>query len=79
MSINVDALQTFTDPELLKLYRWAMAVGAAGQTRTISGRSVTFPNVKDLRETIAWLEARGASSADGGGVDVALGTFLDPR
>jgi hypothetical protein len=56
-----------------------MAVGAAGQTRTISGRAVTFPSVKDLLETIAWLETRIQSSGDGGGLNIAYGQFEDPR
>jgi hypothetical protein len=74
MAIDISSLQTFSDSDLLKLYRWALATGAAGQSRTISGRSISFPNPKDLMDLIERLEAR--TSTDGGS---ALGVFGDPQ
>jgi len=75
VSINVSNIQSFTDEELLKLYRWALATGSAGTTRTISGRSIQFPDVKAIRETIQWLESRIQVSTTGDGGDIALGEF----
>jgi hypothetical protein len=71
MSQGVDpsTLRTYTDAELLSLYRWAMANGAGGQTRTIGGRSITFPPLPDLMQAVTWLESRvNAASDDGGGI-----------
>ncbi len=76
MAIDVDALQTFTDAQLLKMYRWALAMNAAGQTRTIEGRTVTFPALNDLKNMIDWLEKRVASDSEGGGA--VLVEFGDP-
>jgi hypothetical protein len=70
MPIDVENLQAFNDVELLKLYRWALAMNAAGQTRSIDGRTVTFPALNDLKNMIDWLEKRiaaDAHAAEGGG------------
>lgn len=77
---DIAALPDYTDAELLKLYRWGLANGAAGTSRTIGGRSITFPSVKDLKDMIVWLEGRVsdvvAAAAGNGGV--ALAVFEQP-
>lgn len=73
---DIAALPTYTDAELLILYRWALVNNAAGETRAINGRSVTFPSVEQLRKTIEWLEARANSATGGDGL--ALITFDEP-
>lgn len=80
MSIDnayIAALSTFTDDELLKLYRWAMVNGAGGTSRTINGRSITFPSTTDLMAAINWLEGRVNAAADAaaGGGGIALVQF----
>ncbi len=68
---DITALPTYTDAELLKLYRWAMANGAAGTERQISGRSITFPALPDLMKAVEWLESRaaaGGTDTTGGGI-----------
>lgn len=78
MAIDINGIQAFTDSELLTLYRWALANNAAGQSRTIEGRSVSFPPLADLMKAVDWLESRvNADSATGGGI--ALVSFGDPQ
>jgi hypothetical protein len=65
---DITALPDYTDSELLKLYRSALANGWAGTSRTINGRSITFAGPKELRDTIEWLEERiNADSTDASG------------
>lgn len=77
MAIDASSLTSYSDSDLLTIYRWAMANGAAGQTRTINGRSVTFPALADMMKAIDWLEARvetaAATDAGGGNVLVKYG------
>lgn len=77
MSTGVDPsnLRTYTDAELITLYRWALANGAAGQTRTIAGRSVSFPSAPDMLKVLAVFEARQQATLTGDGVSVV--TFED--
>ena len=72
---DIAALPTYTDAELLSLYRWGLANNAAGQQRTINGRSVTFPTQTELLKTIEWLEGRVESAGDGEGGNIALAQF----
>jgi hypothetical protein len=66
MSINVSQLATYSDQDLLTIYRWALANGAAGQTREIAGRSMSFPPAGVImNEIIPALEMRLAA-ANGG-------------
>lgn len=76
MAINISNLQTFTDAELLTLYRHALATGAAGQDRQMSdGRRITFPPIEALMKAIDWLEKRtNADEFDG----TALLQFNEP-
>lgn len=76
MAINLDNVQTFTDAELLVLYRHALAVGAAGEERQIGDRRIRFPSMPEIRKTIEWLEGRvNADETDG----VALAQFIEPQ
>ena len=65
MSINVANLPTYTDAEMLTVYRWALVNGAAGTTRTVQGRSVTFPAANVMMDIIRELELRLAASGAG--------------
>ena len=65
MPINAQSLPTYTDAEMLNIYRWALANGAAGQTRTVNGRTITFASVADITATIQWLELRLAAAGGG--------------
>lgn len=55
---DIAALPTYTDAELLVLYRSAFANGWGGTSRTINGRSITFPEPGKLLDIIERLEAR---------------------
>ena len=81
MSINVSQLTTYSDADLLTIYRWALANGAAGQTRSVQGRSITFPSTKDIWDTITRLEHRiqdDANILSGQSGNVSVVTFDDP-
>jgi hypothetical protein len=71
-SINFSRLAVYTDQDLLTIYRWGLANGAAGTTRTIQNRSVTFPPAKDMLDIITQLENRIAAST---GRMIALADF----
>jgi hypothetical protein len=64
MGINFSEIQDVTDAEMLKMFRWAMTTGAAGQTRSINGRTISFPPIEQLRVTIEWLERRIDATTD---------------
>lgn len=49
---QADALPDWTDAELVKIYRHAIAQGWAGTTRSINGRSVTFPPIESMMKVI---------------------------
>jgi hypothetical protein len=51
---------------------------AAGQTRSIAGRTVQFPTADEIRKTIQWLEDRVAAASNAVGGNMALGAFEDP-
>lgn len=80
MNIPIAQLQTFSDTDLLAIYRYALANGAFRQEVTINGRTLRVPDAKTCRETIAWLEVRiqdDANAASGEGGNVAVVTFDD--
>lgn len=78
---QIDALPDYTDAQILKLYRKALVHGWGGTSRTIDGRSVTFPEPDKLLDLIERLEDRVAE--DGGDGDnnggVALAVFGPAR
>lgn len=74
---DIDNLPDYTDAQLLKLYRWAITNGAAGTTRSINNRSVSFPSLTEMMAAISWLEDRIAA-ADGNGGMNALVQFGEP-
>lgn len=69
MPIDTSGVQTFTDAELLVLWRACLAAIATGQSYAIGGRTLTRADAKEAREMIDWLEARvSVASDDGGGI-----------
>lgn len=63
---DVDALPVLTNEQRVKLWLWALDNGAAGQTRTINGRSVSFPSSEEMRKNIEWFESRSNADANDG-------------
>jgi hypothetical protein len=82
VTIDVASLQTFSDSELLTIYRNALATGAFRQEMHMQdGRMIRVPAQDQVLKTIAWLEKRiadDASAADGTGGNVAFAKFADP-
>jgi hypothetical protein len=79
MAIDTD-IQTFTDAELLKLYRKALAdIAVGGQGYGLSGRTLTRADLGDIIDVIEKLEGRieEESNTEGGG-SVVLAQFGDP-
>lgn len=78
MAIDIEALQTFTAAELLKLCEHNIAmIHAGGQVKGMDGRTLTQANLKDLYAQRKELqeEVAAASSSDLGMVSVR---FNDP-
>ncbi len=73
MALDIDSVQSFTDAELLKLYRAALAAISTGQSYIIGSQELTRANIGGVRETIGWLETRIES--DGENTNVALARF----
>ncbi len=62
--IDVSSIQTFTDAQLLAIYRNAYAHVAFGKSVTIAGRIWIAADEEFLRKQIDWLEARINVSGD---------------
>ncbi len=73
---DIAAMPTYTDAELLILYRMALANGWAGTSRSISGRSITFPEPDKILDLIERLEDRVGGGDFGDGI--ALAELLRP-
>lgn len=71
MAIDVSSVQTFTDAELLKLWRNCLAAIATGQSYSIGGRTLTRADLKEAREMVDWLENRINAASDNGGIALA--------
>jgi hypothetical protein len=66
MVTKVTTANSYTDAELLALFREGVAlIAATGQGYTINGRTYTAANLPAMRDTIDWLETRIASSESG--------------
>jgi len=62
MATKVTTANTYTDAELLALYREGVAqIAATGQSYQIAGRTYTAASLPALRDTIDWLESRISS------------------
>lgn len=67
-------LPEWSDADLIKLYRNALAMGWGGTTRTINGRTVTFAQPDVLLDLIERLERRVLDS-ESDGFDFGLAAF----
>ena len=78
---QIDNLPDYSDAQILKLYRKALVMGWGGTSRTIDGRSVTFPPPNQLLDLIERLEDRVSEDDDDGGDNdgVALAVFGPAR
>ena len=66
MVTKVTTANTYTDAELLALFREGVAlIAATGQSYQISGRTCTAANLPSMRDTIDWLEGRISAEANG--------------
>jgi hypothetical protein len=72
MAINATNLATYTDEEMVKIYRCAVANMAMGQTRRADGKEITFADVEKMLKVLNEFEARIARAGDESG-GVALG------
>lgn len=60
--------ESYSDLELLALYRQALAELSVAQSTTLRGKTVTRASIPQIKEMIVWLEKR--TSSDGGIVTV---------
>jgi hypothetical protein len=78
---EIDSLPEYTDVQLLKLYRYALARGWAGTEHEIADQRFKFPEPAALLKLIEQLEERVAKSdaadadTDGGPLGTALASF----
>jgi len=79
MSINVNALQTFSDTDMVTLFRWAIAQLALSESVEIEGRKITRAQLPALRDTLQFFEQRVNDDlySQAGG-NVAVAGFSDP-
>lgn len=78
MAIDTN-VQTFTDAELLAMFRLALVNVSTGQSYAINGRALTRADLSQIRETIEWLEERvnaASTEAQGG---LALVRYGEPQ
>lgn len=54
---------TYSDQELLDLYRQGIAEGSAGQTRTVRGKTITYPSLREMWALVKELEMRIAATS----------------
>lgn len=67
-----------TNQELLDAFKSALLAVSTGQSYMINERQLTRANLKEIRETIAWLEKRieeDDTSKDQTGTGIALVNF----
>jgi len=79
--IDVSSLQTFSDSDLLTIYRYILATGGFRQEYSVNGRSFRAPDQDACIKTIAWLEQRiqdDANLQSGEGGNVVVVTFDQP-
>lgn len=50
--------ETYTDAELLALYRQALAELSTAQSTTLRGKTVTRAAIPHIKDTVVWLEKR---------------------
>ncbi len=50
--------ETYTDQEIVDLYRQGLAEGSAGQTRTIRGKTIVYPSAEVMLKVIKEFEGR---------------------
>ena len=66
MVTKVTTANTYTDSELLALFREGVAlIAATGQSYQIAGRMYNAANLPAMRDTIDWLEGRVTSDSSG--------------
>jgi len=66
MVTKVTTANTYTDSELLALFREGVAlIAATGQSYQIAGRMYNAASLPAMRETIDWLEGRITSESSG--------------
>ncbi len=69
-------MASYSDQQLLELYRNALGAIASGQSYTIDGRTLTRASLKTVWDTIVILEKRvAAATGDTTGTGIALLTF----
>ncbi len=60
------SVQTFTDTEMLNLWRLADAhLATGGQSYTVGNRTVTLADAKEIRERITFYQQRVADATEG--------------
>jgi hypothetical protein len=73
---QIDAMDDYTDAQLLKLYRAALVAIAENQSYTVSGRTLTRADGDFVKSMIDWLEDRieqTTAGEQGGNVLVKYG------
>ena len=71
--IDVTAIPSYTDAQLLAAFRYGLLQLAVSQSVSIAGRTVQRSQLSEVKETIKWLEDRIAAA--GGSSGIALVTL----
>jgi hypothetical protein len=74
---KITAAHDYSDQDLLALYREALAViTVKGQSYTISGRSFTMADIREIRQMVTHLESRISNSSPSAGPSHTTVRFL---
>jgi hypothetical protein len=73
--MDLTNIAEYTDAELLKAARWAIAQLMFSEEVTIAGRTVRRSALPEMRKQVQWLEERIAASGNSTGGFVALATL----
>lgn len=68
---KLTATATWTDAEILALYREALVELSVAQSTTLRGKTVTRASIPHIKDMITWLESRVNAAANNGGVVLA--------
>ncbi len=79
MSVNIAAIDNYTDAEIVKVLRSSLVSAAIAQNYSIGGKQLNRASVGQIQQLIEIYEARVQAASDSTGGNDALVIFGDRR